>query len=104
MPVSLHKLLVHSAQIIPNFELPIGMYTEEAQESRNKDNKRIREYHTRKMSRELTMSDQFHHLHLTSDPIISTISMSFQKSSSKNTPLPSCLDSRSVHKRYFIED
>ncbi|CAF0958084.1 unnamed protein product, partial [Brachionus calyciflorus] len=42
MPVSMHKLLVHSSQIIQNFDLPIGFFSEEALEARNKDNKYIR--------------------------------------------------------------
>ena len=54
MPVSMHKLLVHSSQIIPNFDLPIGYYSEEALEARNKDNKYIRLFHTRKISRVTT--------------------------------------------------
>lgn len=32
---------------------------------------KIREFHTRKMNRTLTMTDQFHRLHVTSDPLIS---------------------------------
>lgn len=59
MPVTMHKLLVHSSKIIPNFELPIVYYTEEAQEARNKDNKAIRLFHTRKMNRLINMTDQF---------------------------------------------
>ena len=35
MPVSLHKILVHGHLIISSFSLPIGIYSEEAQESRN---------------------------------------------------------------------
>ena len=88
MPVTMHKLLIHSSQIIPNFELPIGFYSEEAQESRNKDNKNIRLYHTRKMNRIITISDQFNFLHATSDPIISLISMSFHRSKKKTQALP----------------
>ena len=86
MPASMHKLLVHSGQIIANFELPIGMYTEEAQEARNKDSKHIREHHTRKISRILTITDQFNQLHVTSDPIVS--SYSFQNSKKKKKILP----------------
>ena len=86
MPVSLHKLLVHSSQIIANFELPIGMYTEKAGEARNKDSKYIREHHTRKISRTLTLTDQFNYLLVTSDPIIS--SFSFQKTRKKKKAFP----------------
>ena len=64
MPVSMHKLLIHSAEIVPNFDLLIGFYTEEAQEARNKDKKYFRLNHTRKISRETTLSDQFNCLHV----------------------------------------
>ena len=84
----MHKLLIHSSQIIPNFELPIGFYTEEALEARNKDNKSIRLFHTRKMSRMITMTDQFNRLHVTSDPYISTQSMFFRRSKKKTHTLP----------------
>ena len=79
MPASVHKVLIHRAKIISNFSLPIGMYSEEAQEARNKDNKNYRLHHARKIDRKKTMEDQFHYLLITSDPIISTIN------SQKNT-------------------
>lgn len=37
MPFSIHKILIHGSDIIKNASLPIGMMSEEAQESRNKD-------------------------------------------------------------------
>ncbi|XP_065643459.1 uncharacterized protein LOC136075109 [Hydra vulgaris] len=37
MPQYLHKILIHSFEIIKTLTLPIGMYSEEAQEARNKD-------------------------------------------------------------------
>lgn len=51
MPSSVHKILIHGAEIINNVSLPIGMMSEEAQESRNKDLRNLREHHTRKNSR-----------------------------------------------------
>ncbi|CAF0966997.1 unnamed protein product [Brachionus calyciflorus] len=51
-----------------------GYYSEEALEARNKDKKYIRLFHTRKISRVTTLTDQFNRLLVTSDPIISTIS------------------------------
>lgn len=42
MPPSVHKLLFHGGDIIASLNLPIGLYSEEAQEARNKDFKRIR--------------------------------------------------------------
>ena len=57
MPSSVHKILNHGADIIQYAALPIGMLSKEALESRNKDFRNIREYHTRKMSREKIMYD-----------------------------------------------
>ncbi|CAH0558999.1 unnamed protein product [Brassicogethes aeneus] len=46
MPASVHRILMHGSDIINNFSLPIGQLSEEAQEARNKDYKKIREFHT----------------------------------------------------------
>ena len=62
MPVSIHKLLIHGAEVISNFLLPIGSYSEEAQESRNKDSKRGRLQHSRKINRIVNNVDHFHYL------------------------------------------
>ncbi len=74
MPSSLHKILIHGDEIIKSAALPIGMFSEEALESRNKDFKIYREFNRRKMSREITMRDLLNTLLYTSDPGISTIS------------------------------
>lgn len=74
MPSSLHKILIHGADIIKFAALPIGMLSEEAMESRNKDFRNYREFHTRKMSREKTMQDLLNTLLYSSDPVISSIS------------------------------
>ena len=89
MPASLHKLLIHSSEVMTKFMLPIGMYSEEAQESRNKDNKNFRLHHARKDSRIHTFEDQFHYLLITSDPLISTmiIEKEYCKSKNKNKEL-----------------
>lgn len=74
MPSSVHKILIHGADIIQNAALPIGMMSEDALESRNKDFRFIREHHTRKMSRETTMEDLFKYLLMSSDPLTSSFS------------------------------
>lgn len=51
MPPSMHLILLHGHLIMKNFNFPIHMMSEEAQESRNKDIKRFREFHSRKTSR-----------------------------------------------------
>lgn len=51
MPASVHKLLIHGAIIASASILTIGLLSEEAQEARNKDYRDMREYHTRKCSK-----------------------------------------------------
>ena len=80
MPVTMHKILVHGPDIISSLPLPIGVFSEEAQETRLKDAKYFRLYHTRKMSRVSTMRDQFERLMATSDPLISSINVKKRKS------------------------
>ena len=73
MPASLHKIHIHGQNIIDSLSLLIGFYSEEAGESRNKDTKNYRLYHSRKDSRIHTNEDQIHYLCATSDPFISSI-------------------------------
>lgn len=81
MPQSVHKILIHGGSIIKAAELPIGHLSEEAQEARNKDTRRFREFHTRKFSRTQTMEDMVHMLLLLSDPLISSLRKTRAKSS-----------------------
>ena len=71
MPPSVHTILLHCRDVLQNMILPIGMMSEEAQESLNKYVMAYRLHHTRKDSREHTMSDQFRCILVTSDPMIS---------------------------------
>ena len=73
MPPSVHKLLVHGADIMRSLPLPVGMLSEEAQEKRNKESRNIRERNARKTGREETMEDLAHQLFVTSDPLIADI-------------------------------
>ena len=50
MPQSLHKILIHRLTIIQNFSIPIGLLSEEAQEAKNKEFKKVGESLTRKCS------------------------------------------------------
>lgn len=72
MPSSVHKILFHGSKIIDSYLLPIGELSEEAQEARNKDFKRFREYHTRKHCRSATNEDIIKKLLTSSDPYISS--------------------------------
>ena len=50
MPSSVHKILILGVDIKNNVSIPIGMMSEEAQESRNKDLRNFREHHMGKIS------------------------------------------------------
>lgn len=73
MPASVHKILVHGADIIRSLSVPIGQLSEEAQEARNKEFKRFREDHTRKCSRIDSNMDLLHILLISSNPYISSL-------------------------------
>lgn len=83
MPSSVHKILIHGADIINSVAIPIGMMSEEALEARNKDLRNFRLHHTRKTSRHNTMQDLAHALLFSSDPLISSLSKSTSSSSKK---------------------
>ena len=44
MPASVHKILIHGAKIIENLSIPMGKLTEEAQEARNKEIRKLDNY------------------------------------------------------------
>lgn len=73
MPATVHKILVHSTEVINTALLPIGQLSEEAQEARNKDCRRFRLHHTRKRSRIATNTDLLKMLLITSDPVINSL-------------------------------
>lgn len=73
MPTTMHKILIHSHQIIDSLILPIGQMSEEAQESCNKYIKKFRRDFSRKCDRTKTMEDVFSRLLVTSDPLISSL-------------------------------
>ena len=85
IPPTVHKLLEHGAQIAEVLELPLGFYSEEAQEAQNKEIWKARLNHSAKISRVNVMKNQFHYLLSRSDPVIS--SMSFKKNKSENGKL-----------------
>lgn len=65
---TVHKMLYHSTAIITHFNtlnLPIGVMSEEALESRNKDIRNFRKFFARKNSRVNNITDVFNHLMIT---------------------------------------
>lgn len=86
MPSSVHKLLLHGAEVIKHFNImPIGKLSEEASEARNKDFKKIREHHSRKFCRKATNEDIFNGLLVSSDPYLSSMRPVLKKAI--NTPI-----------------
>lgn len=73
MPVSVHKILIHGAEIIKDALLPIGQLSEEAAEARNKHFRNYREERSRKCNRKYTNEDILHNLLISSDPVISRL-------------------------------
>jgi len=73
MPQSLHAILLHGHTVIQNMDLPIGMYSEEAQESMNKLFKKFRQNFSRKSSRCDSNKDLLYRLLCSSDPVISSL-------------------------------
>ena len=86
MPQALHKVLIHSHQLVRAKPLPIGMLSEEAQEASNKNVKRFRENFTRKTSRKDTNCDLMRRMLCSSDPVISSLRRSAD--SKKELELP----------------
>jgi len=72
IPVTVHKILIHGAEIIQNTPLAIGKTSEEASEGVNKKWKRFRERNARRMGRKQNLEDVFMRGLDESDPILSS--------------------------------
>lgn len=73
MPASIHKILIHGADVMDTLLIPIGQLSEEVLEARHKECRSFRQYRTRKISRTKTNEDLLHALLLSSDPVISSL-------------------------------
>ncbi|GBO99794.1 hypothetical protein EVAR_69254_1 [Eumeta japonica] len=73
MTPTLHRVLAHGKEIIANSMLGLGELTEEAQEARNRDVKKIRLFNTRKSSKIVQNMDLMEYLLISSDPVICSI-------------------------------
>lgn len=71
MSPTVHKILIHGAQVMAEAILPIGQLSEEAAEARNKHIRKYRVDFARKFSRIECNRDVLNRLLLTSDPLIS---------------------------------
>lgn len=89
MPASLHRLLIHGPKIIASFDLPIGFFSEEGAEARNKYFRNDRLHHGRKDSRAHNIEDIINRANESSDPFISEINVEQRLKNRKKLPLPS---------------
>jgi len=73
MPASVHKILIHGADVMDTLLLPIGQLSEEALEARHKECRYVRENNTRKIGRKQNIEDLLHALLVSSDMVISSL-------------------------------
>lgn len=72
MPVSVHKMLLHGAEVIEELCIPVGQSSEEGMEGKHKDLRAVRQHHTCKISRSRINEDLIHWLLIMSDPIVAS--------------------------------
>ena len=73
MPPTVHRVLVHGhvfLQKSKDLDIPLGRFSESANEYRNKDRRKARLHFARKNSRENNTKDTYHYLLKTSDPVV----------------------------------
>ena len=88
MTPTVHKVLVHSKQIMENSVLPVGFLGEDASESRHKIYKFDKIHHSRKSSRKNNLTDIFNRAMDSSDPLISSISLEKRIKQANRAKLP----------------
>ena len=87
--MTVHKILIHSIEVIKHALLPIGMLSEEAIKARQKQIRKYRECHARKMSNESNIQEVLHFILVSFDPVIFVQTPFRQKK--KTLPLGVCL-------------
>lgn len=88
MPPSVHKLLIHSKDIMLANDLPLGVLAEDASESCNKLYRHNRQFHARKRSRQLNLTDVFNRALDSSDPIVATFGQQKRQNARRRKCLP----------------
>lgn len=83
MPVTVHKILVHGADIMRHSIIPLGQMSEEASEAKNKEIRKVRLGHTLKTSRHRTNYDLIKYMLMSSDPYITLLRKLPQKNTYK---------------------
>uniref|UniRef100_A0A0K8VDY7 Uncharacterized protein n=1 Tax=Bactrocera latifrons TaxID=174628 RepID=A0A0K8VDY7_BACLA len=88
MTFTVHKVIVHSKQIMQNTPLPVCYFGEDAAESRNKIYKSDRLHHAHKTIRIDNLFDVFHRALDTSNPLISSLRLNTRVRQRKRLTLP----------------
>lgn len=91
---TVHKILYHSADIVAYFNqynIPIGLLSEEALESRNKDIRNNRYKFSRKTGRVQTLIDMFNRLMYSTDPLFDSFRVSSKVKVKSYSPAVSAL-------------
>lgn len=88
LPSSIHKVLMHSRDIMMANELPVGVLAEDAAESCNKLYRNNREFHARKNSRRNNLKDVFNRAIDSSDPFIASFGLQKRQNSRMRKSLP----------------
>jgi hypothetical protein len=86
IPPTLHKVLVHGADIIRATPLPIGVTSEEGSESNTKFCRKYYQNHTRKISSLAALQDLFHRMMDVSDPLVRSLTPEPETQSSEMPP------------------
>ncbi|XP_037051794.1 uncharacterized protein LOC119085483 [Bradysia coprophila] len=88
LPQSIHKVLIHSRDIMLANDLTVGVLAEDASESCNKLYRHNRLFHARKNSRKNNLEDVFNRALDSSDPIVASFGLQNRQKSRfrKNIP------------------
>lgn len=89
MPPSIHKLLIHSKDIMLANNLPVGMLAEDSAEHCNKLYRHNRQFHARKQSRQFNLTDVFNRAMDSSDPMVASFNQQKRLNSRNRKPIPS---------------
>lgn len=79
LPTAVHKILYHGNMILGDFIVPIGMMSEAAQISRNKDTVSFSSRHAKNEGREQVMTEIIKQLMVLGDPMVSTADLDLRK-------------------------
>ncbi len=100
LPSSIHCILIHSKDVMINSSLPNGMLGEEGPESCNKLYKYYRDKHARKTSWQANLIDVFNRRIDSSDPVIASTNLRYQKQKRTEKDLPEIVKQVLTHDEF----